>query len=113
MAAKNDGQVDLERDPTPEGEASTTFESPEERAEQARHKRSMEKLAAEQGPIGKLIGSDDSSLTVSFIILMVGFIALGVVGIASIWADGLGTALERLLTFQLTVAGYIFGKKSS
>lgn len=105
--------VDLARDPTPEGEASGTFQTPEERAEQAKHDRAMQALAAQQGPIGKLIGSDDSSLNVSFILLMVGFVALGVVGFASIWADNLGTPLERLLTFQLTIAGYIFGKKTN
>lgn len=113
MANDKSKPVDLARDPTPEGEATGTFETPEERAEQAKHTRDMQKLAAQQGPIGKLIGSDDSSLNVSFILLMSGFIALGVVGVASIWADSVGTALERLLTFQLTVAGYIFGKKTN
>lgn len=112
MAQVKEKQVDLERDPTPEAEASGTFESPEERAAQARHKRDMETLSAQQGPIGRLIGSDDSSLNLSFILLMVGFVALGVIGFASIWAENLGTALERLLTFQLTVLGYIFGKKT-
>lgn len=112
MTSHKNKSVDLEREPTPEGEASGTFETPEERAEQAKHNRAMQALEAQQGPIGKLIGSDDSSLNVSFILLMVGFLALGIVGVASIWADNVGTALERLLTFQLTVAGYIFGKKT-
>ena len=44
--------------PTPEAEAEL-FESPEEKAENARHQREINRLNAERGPIGKFLGTTD------------------------------------------------------
>lgn len=109
---KDDSQLDLVRNPTPAGEAGD-FQSPDEAALEAAHKRNMDNKSAEQGPIGKLIGSSDSSLNVCFVLLILGFIAMLVSGVAMIWSPDAGTVFERLITFELTIAGYVMGKKKS
>lgn len=107
---EDNSQLDLARNPTPAGEAGD-FQSSDEPALEAAHKRNMDNKSAEQGPIGKLIGSSDSSLNICFVLLILGFVAMLVSGIAMIWTAEAGTIFERLITFELTIAGYVMGKK--
>ena len=110
--AEDNQQLELTRDPSPVGEADQ-FSTPDERAVEAEHKRRMADKASEQGPIGRWIGSSDSSLTICFVLLILGFVAIGISGFAMIWSDNAATVLERLITFELTVAGYVMGKMKS
>lgn len=105
-------QLDLERNPTPAGEAGE-FQSVDEAALEAAHKRKMDDKSAEQGPIGRLIGSSDSSLNICFVLLICGFIAMIAAAIAMALSENVGAAIfERLITFELTVAGYVMGKRN-
>jgi len=104
-------QLELDQNPTPAGEAGE-FQSADETALEAAHKRQMDNKSSEQGPIGKWIGSSDSSLNVCFVLLVLGFAAMLVAGIAMIWSDSASTVFERLITFELTITGYVMGKKS-
>ena len=103
-------QLDLQESPTPADEAGD-FQSSDEAAREAAHKRKMDDKSAEQGPIGKLIGSSDSSLNICFVLLILGFLAMLVSGFALIWEPKAATVFERLITFELTIAGYVMGKK--
>lgn len=105
-------QLELTRDPSPAGEADQ-FSTPDERVVEAAHKRKMDDKASEQGPIGKWIGSSDSSLNVCFVLLLLGFVAIAISGVAMIWSDSAVSVVEKLITFELTIAGYVMGKRAS
>lgn len=111
MTTADDSQLDLDRSPTPLSEAGE-FLSPDEMALEAAHKRKMADKSAEQGPIGRLIGSSDSSLNVCFVLLMLGALGICIAGVAMIWSASAVTAFERIVTFELTIAGYVMGKKT-
>lgn len=71
-------------------------------------------LRQEQGAIGALIGCSDSALTITFVLLGLG--ALGILGAAIGLAHNASAfegVAEKLITFELTVAGYVMGRKSS
>lgn len=105
-------QLKLEENPTP-GEEASDFSTPDERAEDAKHRRVLKEKEAEQGPIGKLIGSSDSSLTICFALLVFGGLAILISLLLMIWVEGAQAAFEKLVTFELTVAGYVMGKRSA
>lgn len=107
-----DSQLDVAQDRTAGSEADA-FSTPDERVVEAAHKRSLEEKATEQGPFGRLIGSSDSSLNTCLILLLLGFIAIGISAFAMIWSDSAASVLEKLITFELTIAGYVMGKNSS
>ncbi|MCV2893385.1 hypothetical protein [Lentibacter sp. XHP0401] len=108
MNQTKDKKLDVAEHPTPGNEADA-FSSPDEKAVEAAHKRNLEDKATEQGPFGKLIGSSDSSLNTCLILLLLGFIAIGISLVAMIWNDNAASALEKLITFELTIAGYVMG----
>ena len=62
--------IDLAKKPTPEGEAKA-FQTGD-RLEQA-HKHKMEGKSAEQGWVGRLIGSSDSLLNFCLLLALAGF----------------------------------------
>lgn len=109
-----DIQLDLEENPSPASEANQ-FSTPDERerAAAATHARMLSDKAAEQGPIGRVIGSSDSSLNICFILLILGFIAILISCIAMVWTEKAISVFEKLITFELTLAGYVMGKKTS
>jgi len=109
--AKSDSKLELDRQPSPSEEAND-FSTPDERAAQANHNRSLETLKLEQGPVGRIIGSSDSSLNISFILLILGFLTMAVLGVSLIWSEFAKGLFEKLITFELTIAGYVMGKKS-
>ncbi|KAB7614587.1 hypothetical protein F9L33_08090 [Amylibacter sp. SFDW26] len=112
MGADTDNQLDIDQNPTPSDEAGA-FSSPDEKAVEAAHKRSLEEKETEQGPFGKLIGSSDSSLNTCLILLLLGFIAILISLFVMIWNDNAANILEKLITFELTIAGYVMGTKKS
>jgi hypothetical protein len=71
-------------------------------------------IQARMGPIGRLIGSEDTALTISFVVLVLCFMLLAISAIASIWNATVLTALSNdLFKVILAIAGYIFGKLHS
>lgn len=76
--------------------------------------RELSLLKIQQGPIGSLIGCTDSSLTIAFVLLVLGFLGIVGCGIGMIWhADVFWNLADKLITFELTVAAYVMGKKPS
>jgi len=112
MTQTNDSQLDLAQDRTAGSEADA-FSTPDERVVEAAHKRNLEEKATEQGPFGRLIGSSDSSLNTCLILLLLGFVAIAISLIAMIWNENAVSVLEKLITFELTIAGYVMGKNNS
>lgn len=111
--ANNKHKLDLEESPTPSGEADD-FSTEDERADARNKNHEIALLRQEQGPIGALIGCSDSALTIAFVLLGLG--AVGILGTAvglAYNASAFGGVIEKLITFELTVAGYVMGKKST
>lgn len=109
----NEESIDLSKHPSPRDE-SVDFSTPDERADERNKNHELEILKAEKGPIGRLIGSSDSSLNVAFILLAIGAVAI----LGTLLAEGIvpGTYqgyFDKLVTFELTIAGYVMGKKST
>lgn len=104
--------LELDRSPTPAEEADE-FSSPNDRADVRNKSHELDVLAKQQGPIGGLIGCSDSALTIAFVLLGLGFLGIIGAGVGAAWRpDVFGVIVERLITFELTVAGYVMGKKS-
>ncbi len=71
-------------------------------------------LKTRMGPIGRLIGSEDTALTISFVVIVMCFAVLAMASFASIWNSTVLTAVgSDLFKVILAVAGYIFGKLHS
>lgn len=67
-------------------------------------------LRVRMGPIGRLIGSEDNSLTISFAIAVMCFVVLIVSEICAIWNDKILSVADNAIKLLLAIAGYIFGK---
>lgn len=109
----NNPSLELDRNPTPKNE-SEDFSTPDERADARNKNHELDLLRHEQGPIGWLIGCSDSALTIAFILLTLG--ALGILGtsIGMVWyPEAFSGIVDKLITFELTIAGYVMGKKTS
>ena len=64
--ANNQPKLDLEKSPSPADEAGD-FSTPDEKADVREKNHELEILKAKMGPIGRLIGSTDSSRTIAFV----------------------------------------------
>ena len=103
---KGGQKLDLDRKSAPKSEAAD-FER-DQAALDAQHNRRMADKQAEQGPIGRWIGSSDSSLNVCFIILLLIFAAIGI----TLFTEGLSTVFfDGLIALASTVIGYIMGNR--
>lgn len=106
-------KLDLEEKPTPSGEAND-FSTEDERADARNKSHQIALLRQEQGPIGSLIGCSDSALTIAFVLLGLGAIGIVATAIGTAYnAAAFGGIVDKLITFELTVAGYVMGKKSN
>ena len=116
MATK-DNQLELEKNPTGSTEASEQFSTPDEKADLRAKTHELAVLNAQMGPLGKLIGSTDSSRTISFCAIIVLLIFMLIVfGIASWTGKGeVGesslTVISLLGSMVTACIGYIFGSK--
>ncbi len=71
-------------------------------------------MRTRMGPIGRLVGSEDTALTISFFVLTMCFGLLVLATVVSVWnASVLAAVGSDLFKVILTVAGYIFGKLQS
>lgn len=106
-------ELQLDPNPTPRAEAQE-FQNPDDKKRSQDQAHELAMLHGQQGPLGRLIGCSDSSLTIAFILLIVGA-ALIMAGGAAMLRDSatFGSVEEKLITFELTVAGFVFGKRSS
>ena len=68
----------------------------------------MDNKFAEQGRIGRFIGSSDSSLNVCFTLAFLGFIAIFII---LIFRPELQSIIDGLLAFISAIVGYFMGKK--
>ena len=110
--SEDKGTIALDRNPTPKGE-SEQFENLDERAAKSKQDHEARLLSMNQGPIGKLIGCTDSSLTIAFTLLLLGFIALICSFVGLIYKPEVFSPYpEKVITFMLTIAGYVMGKKT-
>ena len=110
---KQSQTIDLGRDPTPSQEAED-FSTADERADQRNKSHELDVLRQQQGPIGRLIGCSDSALTIAAVLLVFGAIAIVATFIGLMMnPEPFSGVLDKLITFELTVAGYVMGKKTS
>jgi hypothetical protein len=108
----NESPLSLDKNPSGSSE-SEQFATPDERGDVRAKTHAIELLKQQQGPIGRLIGCADSALTIAFVLLILGGAAILASSFAMIWHPVEGAAVfEKLITFELTVAGYVMGKKS-
>lgn len=111
--AETESRLDLAENPTASGEADD-FSTPDERKDTREKNHEIALLRQEQGPIGRLIGCSDSALTIAFILLALGAIGILASAIGVAYSpDAFEGIVEKLITFELTIAGYVMGKKSS
>ena len=120
MAQKQqDEYVQLDPNTSPEAEAEE-FATPDERKEARAHNHELKKLdiefktlRAKQGWIGKVTGSANPNLNIAFVIIVVLCFAY----IATYLPDKLDDSVKELRRYIiggiLTVAGFVFGVKSS
>lgn len=106
----DDGKVDVSKNPSPKDEAKD-FSNTDERRKGADQAHELALLRGKQGPIGRLIGCSDSSLTVAFVLLVFGALAI-LVSIGFLWVDKATyePIIEKLIAFELAVATFVFGK---
>ena len=111
--SRNNQKSELEKNPTPSDEFSG-FQTPDEKALDAAHKRGLEEKAAEQGPLGRLIGSSDSILNTCWGIILGALAVQGITAVAMILSGALQTealhVISLLFALQSFVAGYLMGK---
>lgn len=114
MNKQNSPEQPLKLDPNPSAkEESDAFSSPDERADTRNKNHELELLRQQQGPIGRLIGCSDSALTIAFVLLGIGAVVILAAAVGMIWFPAeFGSILEKMITFELTIAGYVMGKKS-
>ena len=108
---QNNDQLTLDRAPTPTAE-SQDFQNPDEKSEERARAHHLAVLQHEQGSIGKLIGSNDTSLTIAFVVIVVSGFSLFFSLIGLIWVPAFAELAKLSFTALMTVAGYVFGLKS-
>ncbi|MGX5718568.1 hypothetical protein [Shinella zoogloeoides] len=105
--------LQLDPNPTPKAE-SQEFSNPDEIRRGQDYAHQLALIDRNQGSIGRLIGSTESNLTIAFAVIVVaGLCCVGcLIGMA--WQpDVFLDAMKFFGTTILTVAGYVFGVKSS
>jgi len=114
MATK-DKQLELENNPTADLEADQQFSTADEKADLRAKSHELAVLNAQMGPIGRLIGSTDSSRTIAFcaiiiilVFILIAFIIAYWVGDGEIGESGL-TVISLLGSMVTACIGYIFG----
>ncbi|MEP5729773.1 MAG: hypothetical protein ABJL67_10385 [Sulfitobacter sp.] len=116
MLKPKDNKLDLDQNPTPDEEAND-FSSPDERADTRSKNHEIELLKVQMGPIGKLIGSTDSSKTIAFVAVGMCLVAMIIVFCvafnkeAGTIADGPSNVLSLLASIVTGCIGFIFGTK--
>lgn len=118
MATK-DNQLNLSKKPTGDGEADEQFSTADEKADLRAKKHELAVLNAQMGPLGRLIGSVDSSRTIAFcaiitilVFMLIAFIVAYWVGNGEIGESGL-TVISLLGSMVTGCIGYIFGSSES
>lgn len=107
-----ENSLELDPNPSPSGE-SEEFSTADEKKAIRENSHQLEILRQEQGPIGKLIGCSDSALTIAFSLLVLGGVAILGTGIGlAVNPSAFAGIMEKLITFELTIAGYVMGKHS-
>lgn len=108
-------QVQLERDPSPEGEQDQ-FSTEDEKRDGCNKAHELALLRSRMGPFGSLIGSDDSSVTIAFFAISFCLLLIGIsYGIDQFQPEprGVSDIVATLSSIVTACIGYIFGKKSS
>jgi hypothetical protein len=99
----------LDRTPTPE-EESKDFENPDEKMLQGQRAHELDVLSRKQGIIGKLTGSENSSLNTALVILLcLVFLLAASMFYAAYFPEPGKQAIDNCFKAILAVAGYIFG----
>ena len=107
MDGKN--TLNVEPNPSPKAE-SHDFSNADDRRRGQDYAHELALVDREQGPLGRLIGSKDSSLTIAFIVIAIAGVCIvgslfGMVWHPEMFLD----AVKFFGTVMLTVAGYVFG----
>ncbi|MGH1454845.1 MAG: hypothetical protein ACRBBV_16895 [Paracoccaceae bacterium] len=116
MTKPQDNKLDLGQNPTPADEADD-FSSPDERADARSKNHEIELLKVQMGPIGKLIGSTDSSKTIAFVAVGLCLISMIIIFCVAFDAksgtisDGPSNILSLLASIVTGCIGFIFGTK--
>lgn len=108
-------QLQLDRAATSEKEAQI-FENKDDTLSRDKMAHELESLKIKQGFVGKVIGSSDAGINFAFTLTMF----LGVVILLSFlgmfWSTQHSAISQDIIRFSitgvLTIAGYVFGKKS-
>lgn len=116
-------QLDLDRDPTPAAE-SGAFLNPDEKADERAKSHEIElrnialaEMQAQMGPIGKLIGSTESSKTIAFITALVCLLFMLLVFLMAFnqetgtISDTVWNLLSLLASIVTGCVGFVFGSK--
>lgn len=108
-------QPPVELDRTPSAiEESEAFSTADERADIRNKHHELELLKHKQGIVGRLVGSSDANLTIAFVLLFLGAVGIVSCAIGMLWQPGLyESMINKLITAELTIAGYVMGKKTS
>lgn len=110
--SNEDTPLQIERNPTPKGEAAD-FENPDEKRLARKNKHELDLLDKQLGKIGCWVGSIDPSLNIAFVLLGVIAFLLLLSGIGINFKVEFQSITDKLITALLTVAGYVFGRKTS
>lgn len=116
MATK-DKQLELEKNPTGGGEADEQFSTSDEKADQRAKNHEVKLLELQMGPLGKLIGSTDSSRTIAFLAIFLCFLLCAVIFCLAFdkTKGEIGDSAFQLLSLILSIVtgciGFIFGSK--
>ncbi|WEF24629.1 hypothetical protein [Paracoccus sp. S3-43] len=103
--SEEDQRFEIDRKPSPTAEAES-FESPDERRDARAKGHELQLLLVQQGPVGRLIGCSDPSLTIALILLVFLFVLLIGAMIGSYAAPTVfGDHVGKLITAILTIAG--------
>ena len=116
MTQTDSNQLDLAQNPTGGSEAEA-FSTSDERADARSKNHEIELMKVQMGPIGKLIGSTDSSKTIAFVAVGMCLVAMIVVFCVAFnretgtISDGPANILSLLASIVTGCIGFIFGTK--
>ena len=109
-------EIELAKKPTPADEGEK-FSTAEENADKRTKSHEIEKIKLDQGSIGKFIGSTNTSLTITFMVLVFSFVLLmSIFAFSSYISDyqiseRISSVLYLIVSIITLCIGYIFGSK--
>ncbi len=114
--------LDLNREPSAREESREFSTDDEIRRERQKNTHEVKMVKLNQGPIGKLIGTTDSTLATACFLLALGVLSVIVLAFLAVFASSVGipynpeafdSFAEKILAFLSILAGYVFGVKTS